>query len=1020
MARGIIAAPRSKARPPPRSIPTDWPESDARRTLAKLAGGAELVERFELRQERTERTAMVDGEPVATLSLDVVEVVEGGGTHGRLLVVELELASEEALPAGRFEDLAGELAALPGLRPDPRTKLEHAPRCSTAHERGAGLGSPRDAGRVAVPGGGAGGIRLRRLGRRAVGRSLSSCCSTCWPSVRSARWRSSRCGEASCPARRSTCPLLAVLAAFGVATRLGHELGHEPAGDGRHRRLRGDAAGRPRLRSPPPVVGRRGHRRAGAAASVPTLAVMLGRRVEWVLVGAPGLPPIRLPGEGTPFGSVAVPPFVIWPAWALAGLIESPRWRRVVRTGLVVVGVPLTVLSGSRSAWLAMGVTIVAAGVPWAWAPAAPADAVRRPPNARSIGLGLVALAGIAAAIVLVAPRVTAVDLAHLSRQSVARHAGRLEHRPAARHRPGLHAIRASGGRAGLHVPGAPAALPQPAAGRARRRRTRRPCGCTCARRRHRLVRRPVAGPNAHRPDRRIPAAGTPRRGPVRGPHLRARPSTCWRSSSSPSPWPMPASSSWRPLRRRLVLAARRRRSARPARRHGRADAGAIAYRSGSDAAAERRLGRLPPRCSSDPSQIDPWHPAGPEGARRRGGARAASVTSPGTRPRRRSSTTPAMRRRGSTWLSLCAEQGDAACQRGRHRACRGDRRLPRGRAPERRTQPRVARHAGGCGRCLSDARSSASGSRPSRATGRATSPSATRRSTDDFGAQFEFNRLLAWWAMTEPIEAASIADPATRALAHAMRDERADAEAWLERAIDAAPDGITTWDVAIVVRDHWGLPVGDEHRDRRGRARPPVPRSQCTCPHSRARSTTSHRSGPTHPTGSSAGRSASARPHRSHGSSRGPCPSHARLSGRRWMSARRGRSRPHRRRDREAQPALAGGAESVPGVEPSGRDAGEPEPGERLGEQRALAAQRMRHDAAIAVAQDRQPGARGGSRTAACATARRRSKAGRRRRSPGARRRSRRPGVAAAGRCRASRPRRARAASRRGRPRPR
>jgi inorganic triphosphatase YgiF len=107
-------------------VPTDWPESDARRTLAKLAGGAELVERFELRQERTERTAIVGGEPVATLSLDVVDVVEGGGTHGRLLVVELELASEEALPADRFEDLAGELAARPGLRPDPRTKLEHA------------------------------------------------------------------------------------------------------------------------------------------------------------------------------------------------------------------------------------------------------------------------------------------------------------------------------------------------------------------------------------------------------------------------------------------------------------------------------------------------------------------------------------------------------------------------------------------------------------------------------------------------------------------------------------------------------------------------------------------------------------------------------------------------------------------------------------------------------------------------------------------------------------------------------
>ena len=44
----------------------------------------------------------------------------------------------------------------------------------------------------------------------------------------------------------------------------------------------------------------------------------------------------------------------IIPAWALAGLIEPAGLRRVVRTGLVVVGVPLTILSGSRSAWLAI------------------------------------------------------------------------------------------------------------------------------------------------------------------------------------------------------------------------------------------------------------------------------------------------------------------------------------------------------------------------------------------------------------------------------------------------------------------------------------------------------------------------------------------------------------------------------------------------------------------------------------------------------------------------------------------
>ena len=106
--------------------PADWPDSDARQWLLELSGGAELVERFELRQDRTERPVLVDGEPVGTMSLDVVHVVDGDRERGRLLVVELELANDESLPAARFETLARALAARPGLSPDPRTKLEHA------------------------------------------------------------------------------------------------------------------------------------------------------------------------------------------------------------------------------------------------------------------------------------------------------------------------------------------------------------------------------------------------------------------------------------------------------------------------------------------------------------------------------------------------------------------------------------------------------------------------------------------------------------------------------------------------------------------------------------------------------------------------------------------------------------------------------------------------------------------------------------------------------------------------------
>jgi inorganic triphosphatase YgiF len=106
--------------------PADWPASDARGRLLELAGGAALSERFELRQERTERPVIVDGHRVGTMSLDVADVIERGHERGRLLVVELELAGEGSLSVDRFRDLASALAARPGLRPDPRTKLEHA------------------------------------------------------------------------------------------------------------------------------------------------------------------------------------------------------------------------------------------------------------------------------------------------------------------------------------------------------------------------------------------------------------------------------------------------------------------------------------------------------------------------------------------------------------------------------------------------------------------------------------------------------------------------------------------------------------------------------------------------------------------------------------------------------------------------------------------------------------------------------------------------------------------------------
>jgi hypothetical protein len=43
------------------------------------------------------------------------------------------------------------------------------------------------------------------------------------------------------------------------------------------------------------------------------------------------------------------------------------------------------------------------------------------------------------------------------------------------------------------------------------------------------------------------------------------------------------------------------------------------------------------------------------------------------------------------------------------------------------------------------------------------------------------------------------------------MLNEREDADAWVERAIDERPDQLLTWEVATILHDHWG--EGDEAR---------------------------------------------------------------------------------------------------------------------------------------------------------------------------------------------------------------
>jgi len=208
------------------------------------------------------------------------------------------------------------------------------------------------------------------------------------------------------PRTRIDLPILGLLTAFAVATLSAQNLGLSA------RALAGIVATAAML--PVALLALR-HRPGWTAAAVTlpiiglsagALAVLGGRRLEWLLAGAPGLPPIRFPHEGTPFGSVAVPPFVVLAALPIALLIPSRTFRMGVVLALAAVGLPLTLLSGSRSALLTIGVAAVVLLAPaigrgaasarssWRWTP-------------RRAGVGVIAVIGIGLVLAYLAPRLT-------------------------------------------------------------------------------------------------------------------------------------------------------------------------------------------------------------------------------------------------------------------------------------------------------------------------------------------------------------------------------------------------------------------------------------------------------------------------------------------------------------------------------------------------------------------------------------------------------------------------------------
>ncbi|MGZ8562985.1 MAG: O-antigen ligase family protein, partial [Candidatus Limnocylindria bacterium] len=139
------------------------------------------------------------------------------------------------------------------------------------------------------------------------------------------------------------------------------------------------------------------------------LGGMLGRRAAWLVVGAPGLPPLRLLDEGTAFGSVAVAPFILLGTWVIAGVITDRPWRRTVRSSIIALGLPLAVLSGSRSAWVAIGVTAAVLTVPIIWRRRRRIlDAAHL--SGRRLGRLAAILVGLPVLLLIVAPRLTAMS----------------------------------------------------------------------------------------------------------------------------------------------------------------------------------------------------------------------------------------------------------------------------------------------------------------------------------------------------------------------------------------------------------------------------------------------------------------------------------------------------------------------------------------------------------------------------------------------------------------------------------
>ena len=542
-----------------------------------------------------------------------------------------------------------------------------------------------------------------------------------------------------------------------------------------------------------------------------TLVVMLGRRVEWLTAGAPGLPPIRMLGEGSPFGSVAVAPFALLALVPLALVLHPPRFRAWTLAALGVIGAPMTILSGSRSAWLA----IAAAGLAFAATHALRGGLRMRLPSRwtpRNIGLLAAGIGLSALAVAYVTPRV-------LSTTSLI-------------YRGNLWADTLAAWSADPILGIGPGTMPYA------RQAAAAPMSF------------PVQQPHSHNlplgvlgdaglvglaaavvlviwfamvagPWRSRSVAGRAASSVLLGigigglfedltflPNFNLLVILCAAvalSDAGAVDWrPIPP---LRPVQRLPAAAATLAAGFVLLLGMIVGDAGAIAYRAGVQAFGMGDRAEAA-RWFERAVELDPWHPAGPK-------ALAVAADAAGDAPLALDAALRAVELYpgdGASWANLavlCLRQGDSGCAADAAR-----------RATNAATL--FGREAINAARVFEELGSDAAADdayRLSLLTNRITSLATDwpRRLTVSAPPGFELDRsalelnlVLAGVEAGNPLDPGSISDPAVRALAAALSGDRPAAESALTEAIARQPASLATWEMALLLREHWGEPTDD------------------------------------------------------------------------------------------------------------------------------------------------------------------------------------------------------------------